>query len=140
MNDMDDTLKRYYNGDTTLEEERALRDAYRRGELPDEPVLAYRGTETALPGALRDRINRRIGQHARRLWLARTATAAGIALLIGICLLIPRQPDRTLALTDTVKRERFEDAMRVIGQVLDEPPAAPQRVLYEDNRLIIVVE
>ena len=39
-----------------------------------------------------------------------------------------------------MKRERFEDAMRIIGQVLDEKPADTQKVLYEDNRLIIAIE
>ena len=42
---MEEVLKRYYKGETTLAEERELRSAWQRGELPGEPIL---GLQTAL--------------------------------------------------------------------------------------------
>lgn len=139
-NTMDDLLTRYYNGETTLDEERTLREAYRRGELPGEPVLAYRGAASAMPETLRRNIWQGIRARIRRRCLSWASAAAGIALVIGLCLILPHRSETTLALTDNMKRERFEDAMRIIGQVLDEKPADTQKVLYEDNRLIIAIE
>ena len=39
---MEEVLKRYYKGETTLAEERELRSAWQRGELPGEPILGLR--------------------------------------------------------------------------------------------------
>ena len=126
-NTMDDLLTRYYNGGTTLDEERTLREAYRRGELPGEPVLAYRGAASAMPETLRRNIRQGIRARIRRRCLSWASAAAGIALVIGLCLILPHRSETTLALT-------------IIGQVLDEKPADTQKVLYEDNRLIIAIE
>ena len=38
---MEEVLKRYYKGETTLAEERELKSAWQRGELPGEPILGF---------------------------------------------------------------------------------------------------
>ena len=90
---MEEVLKRYYKGETTLAEERELRSAWQRGELPGEPILTF--TTTPRPG---------------------------------------------IQLSDNLKKERFENALRVLGNALEDEKTPVQRVLYEDHNLIIAIE
>lgn len=137
-------LERYYKGETTLEEERLLKSAARRGELPDEPSLAYQGLTDSMPDSLREKIRQdaAIRKHSanRRLCLQWGSVAAGIVLLACLSLFLPQRKQEPVTLSDNIKRERFENAMRVIDEVLRPQTAPVQRVLYEDNRLIIAIE
>lgn len=45
-----------------------------------------------------------------------------------------------MSLSDHLKKERFENALRVIGEVLEEKTPITQKILYEDNQLIIIIE
>lgn len=137
-------LERYYRGETTVEEERQLRAAWRLGELPEEPMLAYQERTAGMPAGLMDRIQRDIHtrtNHRLRHWYIAGCSIAAMLLLI-ICLrgmLSPSYADNVL-LSDNMKKERFENALRVIGQVLEEKTPPVQKVLYEDNKLIIAIE
>lgn len=140
--DNKEILRRYYRGETTVEEERMLRAAYRSGALPDDPILAF-GQKTAelptgLEAGIRSSIRRR--QHPRRLlWLTAAGIAATLVLILSVRSLLPGAHPR-LQLSDNLKKERFEEALRVIGNVLEEKQAPAQKVLYEDNKLIIAIE
>ena len=54
---MEEVLKRYYKGETTLAEERELRSAWQRGELPGEPILGLRGP-MEIPEGLNEKLQR----------------------------------------------------------------------------------
>lgn len=55
-------LKRYYQGKTTLEEERLLKAAFRKGEFSQELVLAYQNQVHELPTNLAEKIKNNIHQ------------------------------------------------------------------------------
>lgn len=133
---------RYYRGESTLEEERELRAAYRNGQLQDDPALAI-GTELQeLPEGLIHNIQCRIKQrqkHSRHLrWYSLSGIAALLILIISIPGVLPRH--NHLQLSDNTKKERFEEALRVIGIVLEEKSCPKEKILYEDDRLIIVTQ
>lgn len=61
-------LKRYYRGETTLEEERMLKTSFRSGNLPDDPMLAFQARKEELPMGLTEKIQTRIhSQRNRRI-------------------------------------------------------------------------
>lgn len=137
-------LEKYYKGETTLEEERCLKEAWARGELADEPVLAFCRNIPSLPAELdrqiRSEISRRQSLRHRQRMLAIGSIAAVLVLLISLRGLMPRQSEKNWQLSDNLKKERFEDALRTIGKVLEERTPPEQKVLYEDHNLIIAVE
>ena len=59
---MEEVLKRYYKGETTLAEERELRSAWQRGELPGEPILGLRDP-MEIPEGLNEKLQRNIRQN-----------------------------------------------------------------------------
>ena len=106
---MEEVLKRYYKGETTLAEERELRSAWQRGELPGEPILGLRDP-MEIPEGLNEKLQRNIRQKRQR------------------------------KMSDNLKKERFENALRVLGNALEDEKTPVQRVLYEDHNLIIAIE
>ena len=70
---MEEVLKRYYKGETTLAEERELRSAWQRGELPGEPILGLRDP-MEIPEGLNEKLQR---------YPAKTATQNQTALDYG---------------------------------------------------------
>lgn len=144
MDKLNEILERYYRGETTVEEERQLRAASRLGKLPDDPMPAYQARQTDMPAVLLDRIRRDIHTRAnRRLrlrYIAACSTAATLLLIICLRGMLPPSPVDNSCLSDNIKKQRFENALRVIGHVLEENPPPLQKVLYEDNKLIIAIE
>lgn len=49
-------------------------------------------------------------------------------------------PRPGIQLSDNLKKERFENALRVLGNALEDEKTPVQRVLYEDHNLIIAIE
>lgn len=49
MEPIENKLARYYRGESSLEDEQALKNAYRKGELPSEPALSYGGDTAPCP-------------------------------------------------------------------------------------------
>lgn len=144
MDKLNEILERYYRGETTVEEERQLREASRLGELPDDPMPAYQGRKTDMPAGLLDRIQRDIHTRAnhRRHNLRITLCSTAAILILIICLrgMLPQSSVDNIHISDNMKKERFENALRVIGHVLEENTPPVQKVLYEDNKLIIAIE
>lgn len=137
-------LKRYYQGKTTLEEERLLKAAFRKGEFSQELVLAYQNQVHELPTNLAEKIKNNIHQkknrHLNYQWITIISTAAILVLIISLCSLLPNTSKPSMSLSDHLKKERFENALRVIGEVLEEKTPITQKILYEDNQLIIIIE
>lgn len=52
MDNIQDILKRYYRGETTLAEERYLKEEFRRGHLTEEPALSTGPVQESLPECL----------------------------------------------------------------------------------------
>lgn len=137
-------LKRYYRGETTLEEERMLKASFRSGNLPDNPMLAFQARKEELPVGLTEKIQTRIhSQRNHRIqsyWITAGSIAALFLLFFSIRSLIPHSQNTCLQLSDNLKKERFENALRVLGSALEETPFPSPKVVYEDNRLIIEIE
>lgn len=144
MEDKNEILKRYYRGESTLEEERLLKEAYRQKELPDDPMLAFNQSETVIPPELPDMIRQNIhANQQRRTGVLRVilgSIAASLILIVSLRSLIQDNNPHQVQLSDNLKKERFEDALRVIGNVLEEEKPDVQKVLYEDHNLIIAIE
>lgn len=144
MEDKNEILKRYYRGESTLEEERLLKEAYRQKELPDEPMLAFNQPQTVIPPEVLGKIrqNIRVNQQRRTgvLRVILGSIAASLILIVSFRSLIRENSPHQVQLSDNLKKERFEDALRVIGAVLEEEKPDVQKVLYEDHKLIIAVE
>ena len=138
---MEEVLKRYYKGETTLAEERELRSAWQRGELPGEPILGLRGPTgvqtCALPiWYIRQKRQRKI----RQLWITAGSIAAMAVLILSFRGTFTTTPRPGIQLSDNLKKERFENALRVLGNALEDEKTPVQRVLYEDHNLIIAIE
>lgn len=137
-------LKRYYQGETTLEEERILKASFRTGNFPDDPILAFQAKKEELPVGLTEKIQTHIHyQRNHRIhsyWVTASSIAAILVLIFSIRSLMPHPTNSCLQLSDNLKKERFENALRVLGSALEETPSIPQRVIYEDNKLIIEIE
>lgn len=144
MEEQEKLLKRYYRGETTVEEERQLKSAYRKGQLTKEPMLAFRGLPAELPAGLTAKIQsdirKRRSSSYRNLWMISGSIAASLILIVSLRSLIPHPDNSNLQLSDNLKKERFENALRTIGNVLEEKTVPTQKVLYEDNKLIITIE
>lgn len=140
--DIEEIVERYYRGETTIAEERALKKIYQQGGLKEEPMLSYRGEEMEIPSQLTREIqtciHRKSQFRLRQRILALSSVAALFGFIFFLRAFMPRQ--EAIPLSDNLKKERFEDALRTIGNVIDEKTPPVQRVLYEDNRLIIAVE
>lgn len=140
--DIEEIVERYYRGETTIAEERALKKIYQQGGLKEEPVLSYRGEDMEIPSQLTREIqtciHRKSQFRLRQRILALSSVAALFGFIFFLRAFMPRQ--EAIPLSDNLKKERFEDALRTIGNVIDEKTPPVQRVLYEDNRLIIAVE
>lgn len=138
----DELLERYYRGETTVDEERQLRRLFEGGELPDEPMLAFRQGSQELPAGLeakiRGEIHRRRSLRMQHRSLIVGGVAATVILILSLRSFLP-QPVY-LQLSDNIKKERFENALRTIGNVLEEKNPPVQKVIYEDNKLIISIE
>lgn len=142
--DEQELLKRYYRGETNLEEERKLKNLYRKGELRDEPILAFKGQAAKIPEDLTEKfrlkIQREQKQTYRNRWAIGIGIAASLILIVSLRNFIPINENSNLQLSNNLKKERFENALRTIGSVLEEGKTDPQQVLYEDNKLIITIE
>ena len=129
---MEEILKRYYKGETTLAEEQELKSAWQRGELPGEPIFGLRDP-MEIPEGLNEKLQRYIRQKRQRkirqLWM--------ILSFRGTFTTTPRPG---IQLSDNLKKERFENALRVLGNALEDEKTPVQRVLYEDHNLIIAIE
>ena len=82
---MEEVLKRYYKGETTLAEEQELKSAWQRGELPEEPIFGLRGPMEILEG-LNEKLQRYIRQKRQRkirqLWITSASIAAMSVLIL----------------------------------------------------------
>ena len=140
---MEEVLKRYYKGETTLAEERELRSAWQRGELPGEPILGLRGP-MEIPEGLNEKLQRYIRQKRQRkirqLWITAGSIAAMAVLILSFRETFTTTPRPGIQLSDNLKKERFENALRVLGNALEDEKTPVQRVLYEDHNLIIAIE
>lgn len=144
MKEENDILKRYYQGESSVEEERMLKAAFRKGEFADEPMLAFQKKEQELPEGFMEKVRGNRPKHSVprfRYWTITVASiAALLVLIISLRGLLPQSDSSCLQLSDNMKKERFEKALQVIGDVLEEKSPQPQKVLYEDNKLIITIE
>lgn len=142
MKQNESILERYYRGETNLEDERQLKQAYRNGDLQDDPALAYANGLADLPPGLEERIRNSIRKRQqarhRKTWVMISGIAATLILIISVRGFWPGQSN--LYLSDSLKKTRLEEALRVIGQVLEEDTRPTEQVLYEDERIIIVRE
>ena len=136
---MEEVLKRYYKGETTLAEERELRSAWQRGELPGEPILGLRDP-MEIPEGLNEKLQRYIRQKRQRkirqLWITAGSIAAMAVLILSFRGTFTTTPRPGIQLSDNLKKERFENALRVLGNALEDEKTPVQRVLYEDHNLI----
>ena len=143
MDNIQDILKRYYRGETTLAEERYLKEEYRRGHLPEDPALSMKPVKELLPEGLYANIQqgicKRQQKHFRQLYLTAGSIAAMLILIIFIKGSFQPAFQSDLQVTDNMKRERFENALRTIGNILEEDHPN-EKVLYEDHKLIIAIE
>lgn len=143
MMDKNDILKRYYRGETSIREERLLKEEFGQGNLPHEPALAYQGEKEEFPEMLleqiQEKIQRRKSRENHRIWYCAGGIAAALVMIISIKTFLPSAPDQETVLADHVKQERFEDALRIIGDALQEKNTE-EKILYEDNNIIIALE
>ena len=128
---------------TTLAEERELKSAWQRGELPGEPILGLRGP-MEIPEGLNEKLQRYIRQKRQRkirqLWITAGSIAAMAVLILSFRETFTTTPRPGIQLSDNLKKERFENALRVLGNALEDEKTPVQRVLYEDHNLIIAIE
>lgn len=144
MENIKDILERYYQGESSVAEERLLRDAHRKGELPDDPALSFRGRDIELPIDLQENIRSGIRKkrtnHLRYICITAGGIAAIAVLIIMMRSFHPHKPQESVQLSDNIKIERLEEALRVIGNVLEETTTTNEKILYEDNNIVITIE
>lgn len=144
MEPIKNKLARYYQGVSSLEDEQSLKTAYRKGDLPSEPALAYRGNDTSCPAELLNSICHKIEKQrirrSRRIFTIAGGIAATLLLLISLRSFFPTTASTSVKLSEQTQRERFEDALRVIANVLNEQTSNYEKIVYEDNNLIIAIE
>lgn len=137
-------LKRYYRGETTLSEEKQLKQSYKEGMLPDDPVLCFGQENRKCPEkvltAFRSELRRKRDLRLRRIRITAGSIAAIFLLFFSFQGLHRLTSASAYRLSDHQKRECLEEALRTIGQVLQEKPAQPEKVIYEDQQIIIAIE
>ena len=120
-----------------------LRSAWQRGELPGEPILGLRDP-MEIPEGLNEKLQRYIRQKRQRkirqLWITAGSIAAMAVLILSFRGTFTTTPRPGIQLSDNLKKERFENALRVLGNALEDEKTPVQRVLYEDHNLIIAIE
>lgn len=138
-------LSRYYRGESSLKEEQILKEEYRKGALPDDPVFAFSNLKSEMPAVVAEKlgnsIQKRQKHHIRQRIVLAGSIAALLILILSLRMLLPESPVARIQLSDNLKKERFENALRVIGNALEEKPTYNnEKILYEDNKIIIAVE
>lgn len=137
-------LKRYYRGETTLGEEKQLKQSYKEGILPDDPVLCFGQESRKCPEkvltAFRSEIRHKRDLQLRHMRIIAGSIAAAFILFFCFQGLHRLTSASAYRLSDHQKRECLEEALRTIGQVLQEKPAQPEKVIYEDQQIIIAIE
>ena len=76
----------------------------------------------------------------RQLWITAGSIAAMAVLILSFRETFTTTPRPGIQLSDNLKKERFENALRVLGNALEDEKTPVQRVLYEDHNLIIAIE
>ena len=113
------------------------------GRLPGEPILGLRGP-MEIPEGLNEKLQRYIRQKRQRkirqLWITAGSIAAMAVLILSFRETFTTTPRPGIQLSDNLKKERFENALRVLGNALEDEKTPVQRVLYEDHNLIIAIE
>lgn len=133
--------QRYYRGETTLTEEQQLRQAYRQGLLSDDPALCLDQQRASCPPEVLRNFQAKQKQNRLVRFRRIRMTVAGIAALFLLLLSLPALFQTSVpSVPDHLKRERFEEALRTIGQVLEEKTLRSEKVIYEDNQIIIAIE
>lgn len=144
MDKTEEIIKRYYRGETSVEEEKFLKAQYRSGHLKEDPFLSLSYPTHSLPSGLKEKIRQGIRQRKRhslrRVYLTVGSIAAMGILLFSLQGIFSSGRVKNLQLSDNTKRERFEDALRMIGNALEKPSSSQEKVLYEDKNLIIAIE
>ncbi len=142
MNTSEESIKRYYRGKSSLEEERDLKEKYRKGLLPEDPALGFGQNRISLPEELMDKLHTQIHQKNKnrqyRFWYTISSAAALFILIIFFKNLWPAASH--LQLSENDQRRRFEEALQIVGRVLEEQPTESEKILYEDTHLIITTE
>lgn len=144
MDKQEKRIERYYRGESSVEEERQLRKTWREGLLPDNPILGIGDLKPELPIGLIENIQSGIRKkrkkHLHKTYMTVASIAALAILIIMLRGFLPHKPVEGLQVSDNLKIERFEEALRVIGNVLEEKTITNEKILYEDNSMIIVSE
>ena len=121
---MEEVLKRYYKGETTLAEERELRSAWQRGELPGEPILGLRDP-MEIPEGLNEKLQRNIRQKRQRkirqLWITAGSIAAMAVLILSFRETFTTTPRPGIQLSDNLKKERFENGGKLVLTMGNKP-------------------
>lgn len=144
MEPIKNKLARYYRGESSLEDEQSLRSAYQKGELPSEPALGYRGDTTPCPPEvlhnIRYSIEKRRNCYTRRILKLSGGIAATLLLIVSLRIFLPTPASVGIKLSEQTQRERFEDALQVIANILNEQTSNNEKIVYEDKNLIIAIE
>ncbi len=97
-----------------------------------------------IPEGLNEKLQRYIRQKRQRkirqLWITAGSIAAMAVLILSFRETFTTTPRPGIQLSDNLKKERFENALRVLGNALEDEKTPVQRVLYEDHNLIIAIE
>ena len=102
------------------------------------------GDPMEIPEGLNEKLQRYIRQKRQRkirqLWITAGSIAAMAVLILSFRGTFTTTPRPGIQLSDNLKKERFENALRVLGNALEDEKTPVQRVLYEDHNLIIAIE
>lgn len=126
-------LDRYYEGQTTLEEEKQLTDFFLNEKVPADLIpekeffagVAGMAQETISPEGLDDRIRSAIEAEERRElkvrrinWFSLSGLAAGLAVILTVYLTVIKQgPDQYATGTFEDPREAYEETLKVLSYV-----------------------
>ena len=142
MEEIKNSLERYYQGVSTLAEEQVLKEQYRNGNLSEEQIFSFRGKHPELSIDLQLRITTAI-HHKKRVKLRRhLLRVTSIAALLILSFFIREfvSPPTLTPISDQQKKECFEDALLTIGRLLNETSCKEQNVIYEDDYITIFVK
>ena len=98
------------------------------------------GVEVCLNEKLQRYIRQKRQRKIRQLWITAGSIAAMAVLILSFRETFTTTPRPGIQLSDNLKKERFENALRVLGNALEDEKTPVQRVLYEDHNLIIAIE